>query len=447
MAKMPHFLRVAVMSLRGQFFLSVGLALMLSLSVLAVVALGHARTSVDNEMRKALEASDRIVDNALLSLPREGKDLYLERLVRSFDDNRHVRVALIEKDAEIAASRLAKPEGVPAWYRSLLEIPVQERIDTAALLNGRILRVTTDAHNEISEAWTQFRDGAAILGLFSLLVLGLLHLAMTRIATPLRRLSAGFDAVGGGNYAAQVAPEGPREIANLAEAFNRMTARLDLLEATNRRLTTQMLAIQEEERADLARDLHDEMGPFLFAMRLDAEQIHAEALKSGHTAMAERAQALGESVRHIQSHVRDILKQLRPDGLAETGLGVAIGNLATFWQRHGGICVHLDLRAESFGAEIDGVIFRLVQESLTNAARHGAAKQVWITITAGHETIQVMVEDDGRGFTEADGDGMGLRGMRERLAVLSGNMVLDARSGGGTRLTAAIPGLRMREPA
>lgn len=447
MAKMPHFMRVAVMSLRGQFFLSVGLALMLSLSVLAVVALGHARISVDNEMRKALEASDRIVDNALLSLPREGKDLYLERLVRSFDDNRHVRVALIEKDAEIAASRLAKPEAVPAWYRSLLEIPVQERIDTAALLNGRTLRVTTDAHNEISEAWTQFRDGAAILGLFSLLVLGLLHLAMARIATPLRKLSAGFEAVGGGNYAAQVAPEGPREIANLAEAFNRMTARLDLLEATNRRLTTQMLAIQEEERTDLARDLHDEMGPFLFAMRLDAEQIHAEALKSGHTAMAERAQALGESVRHIQSHVRDILKQLRPDGLAETGLGVAIGNLATFWQRHGGICVHLDLRAKSFGAEIDGVIFRLVQESLTNAARHGAAKQVWITITAGHETIQVVVEDDGRGFTEADGGGMGLRGMRERLAVLSGNMVLDARSGGGTRLTAAIPGLRMREPA
>jgi two-component system sensor histidine kinase UhpB len=435
------------MSLRGQFFLSVVLALVLSLSVLGVVALRHARTSVDNEMRKALEASDRIVDNALLSLPQDGRDGYLERLVRSFDDNRHVRVALTEDGREIAASHIAGSEPVPAWYQRLLEIPVQERIDSAPRLDGRTLRVITDAHNEIGEAWTQFRDGAAILGFFSLLVLGLLHFAMARVATPLKKLSSGFEAVGSGNYAAQFRPQGPREISSLADAFNRMTARLDLLEAANRGLTAQMLAIQEEERADLARDLHDEMGPFLFAMRLDAEAIQAEARKSGHTAMAERAQALGDSVSHIQSHVRDILKQLRPDGLAETGLAVAIGNLATFWQHHGGISVRLDLAAESFGADTDGVIYRLVQESLTNAARHGAAKQVWITISAGEGATRILVEDDGRGLTEADGGGMGLKGMRERLAALSGSMALGARPGGGTRLTAVIPASRMREPA
>ena len=434
------------MSLRGQFFLSVILALLLSLSVLGVVALSHARASVDNEMRKALEASDRIVDNALLSLPREGEDAYLERLVRSFDDNRHVRVALVEAGGEITASHLAAPEPVPGWYRRLLEIPVQERIDTAARLKGRILRVATDAHNEIAEAWTQFRDGAAILGFFSLLVLGLLHLAMARIATPLKKLSTGFEAVGTGNYAARVSVTGPQEIAGLAGAFNRMTARLELLEETNRRLTAQMLAIQEEERADLARDLHDEMGPFLFAMRLDAEAIQAEARKSGHAAIAERAQALGESVSHIQSHVRDILKQLRPDGLSETGLAVAIGNLATFWQRHGGVAVHLDLAAEGFGVETDGVIYRLVQEGLTNAARHGAAKHVWITITSDGGEIRVIVEDDGVGFAAIDGGGLGLKGMRERLASLSGSLMLSTRPGGGTRLAAAMPSSRMKEP-
>ncbi|HWU55076.1 MAG TPA: hypothetical protein VN175_06205, partial [Rhizomicrobium sp.] len=196
MAKMRHQMRVAGMSLRGQFFLSVGLALVLSLSVLGVVALGHARTSVDTEMRKALEASDRIVDNALLSLPQDGQNVYLERLVRSFDDNRHVRVVLVEAGRAVAASRLASPEPVPAWYQRLLEIPVQERIDSVPRLGGRILRVTTDAHNEFGEAWTQFRDGAAILGLFSLLVLGLLHFAMARVATPLKKLSGGFEAVG-----------------------------------------------------------------------------------------------------------------------------------------------------------------------------------------------------------------------------------------------------------
>ncbi|MEO8302182.1 MAG: HAMP domain-containing protein [Rhizomicrobium sp.] len=444
---MPLTKRAFPMSLRGQFFLSVALALLLSLSVLGMVALSHARASVGNEMRKALEASDRIVDNALLSLPGQGEDEYLQRLVRSFDDNRHVHVALVEDRRQIAGSRLAAPDPVPGWYRRLLEIPVQARVDTAARLKGRTLHVTTDAHNEIGEAWTQFRDGAAILGLFSLLVLGLLHFAMTRVARPLRKLNSGFETVGSGDYTARLAPQGPREISALADAFNRMAARLDVLEAANRRLTTQMLAVQEEERADLARDLHDEMGPFLFAMRLDAEAILAESRKSGDGAMATRAQALGESVSHIQSHVRDILKQLRPDGLAETGLAVAIGNLATFWERHGGVAVHLHIAAADFGAETDGVIYRLVQEGLTNAARHGAARHAWITIESDGSATRVIVEDDGTGFGETGSGGLGLKGMRERLSSLSGSLTLSRRQGGGTRLMAEIPTLRIREPA
>src|SRR5271156_1059193 len=98
------------MSLRGQFFLSVVVALVLGLSALGVIACWHARRSVENEMHMALEASDRIVDNALLSLPETEKDAYLARLVNSFDGNRHVRVALMERGRQLAVSRLAPPE-------------------------------------------------------------------------------------------------------------------------------------------------------------------------------------------------------------------------------------------------------------------------------------------------------------------------------------------------
>ncbi len=427
------------MSLRGQFFLSVILALSLSLSVLGVVACWHARRSVDNEMRMALEAGDHIVDNALLSVPASGVDTYLQRLVRSFDDNRHVRVTLVADGQTLAVSKLARADPVPGWYQRLLEIPVQRRIDTAPELKGRRLLVATDAHNEIGEAWVQFRDGATILGLFSLLVLGVLHLVMTRLAAPLRKLNTGFEAVGGGDYTARLRPSGPREISSLAAAFNRMTERLRGLEDANRRLTGQMLAIQEEERADLARDLHDEMGPFLFAMRVDAEVIE----RTGQGVIAERARAMGEAISHIQRHVRIILKQLRPEGLAETGLAVAITNLTTFWQRHhDGIAIHLSIddAKSGFGAEADAAIYRLVQEGLTNAARHGAARQVWIAISANDGAIRVSVEDDGTGISDgASSDGLGLKGMRERISALSGSLGLGARPGGGTRLTAEIP--------
>ena len=159
-------------------------------------------------MRKALEASDRIVDNALLSLPREGEDAYLERLVRSFDDNRHVRVALIAGGRETArVSRLATPEPVPGWYRRLLEIPVAAaHRHSGAPERPRCLRVTTDARNEIGEAWTQFRDGAAILALVQPVGAG-----PAASGDGAHRDAAcgswapGFEAVGGGNYAARVA--------------------------------------------------------------------------------------------------------------------------------------------------------------------------------------------------------------------------------------------------
>lgn len=430
------------MSLRGQFFLSVIVALVLCLSALGVIACWHARRSVENEMVMALGAGDRIVDNALLSLPATGKDAYLARLVSSFDGNRHVRVTLLERGRPLAASRIAPHDSVPGWFLALLEIPSQQRLDHAPRLGQRMLVVTTDPHNEIHEAWVQFRDGALILSAFSLLMLGLLHLAMARTEAPLKKLSAGFDAVGGGDYVARVPAEGPREISYLAQAFNRMAERLGGFENANRRLARQLSAIQEEERADLARDLHDEMGPFLFAMRVDAESIAGMADDAEQDAIAERARAIGEAVTHIQSHVRAILRQLRPAGLADVGLAQAIANLATFWQRrHDGIAIRLQIDAarRGFGPEADAAIYRLIQESLTNAARHGGARQVWIAIAADEAAIQVTVEDDGVGLASSSGDGMGLRGMRERLQALSGSLSLADRPGGGARLAAAIP--------
>ena len=430
------------MSLRGQFFLSVAMALVLGLVTLGAIACWHARRSVENEMHMALDASDRVVDNALLSLPQAGKDAYLDRLVDSFNGNRHVRVALMERGRRLAISQLAPPEEVPGWFLRLLEIASEQRLDYAPRLGSRMLVVTTDPRNEISEAWVQFRDGALILAAFSLLVLGLLHLAMARAEAPLKKLSAGFDAVGSGDYGARVPEAGPQEISHLARAFNRMAERLGALEAANQRLGHQLSAIQEEERADLARDLHDEMGPFLFAMRVDAESIAGLARDAGQSAIAQRARAIGEAVSRIQSHVRLILRQLQPAGLADVGLAQAIANLATFWQRHhDGIAIALDTdaAAQGFGPETDAAIYRLVQESLTNAARHGGAGRVWIAIAADAHTIRVTVEDDGTGLSAQGGDGMGLKGMRERLAALSGGVTLRNRGGGGARLEAVIP--------
>jgi two-component system, NarL family, sensor histidine kinase UhpB len=163
-----------------------------------------------------------------------------------------------------------------------------------------------------------------------------------------------------------------------------------------------------------------------------------------------RARSIGEAVTHIQNHVRLILKQLRPDTMIEVSLAQAIENLAIFWQRHhGGIVLALDIASakNGFGAEMDQAIFRLVQEGLTNAVRHGHASHVWVAITADDHAVQVRVDDDGKGLSQERQEGMGLKGMRERLAPLSGQFALRPRQGGGTRLTAEFPRARTEETA
>lgn len=432
------------MSLRAQFLFSVIVALLLDLAVLGVVACWHAHRSVETEMRTALSVSERIVESSLVSLPSgEGQMRYLKKLVRSFDGDRHVEASLRVGPRLVARSSLATPDKVPIWYQRLLAIPTENWTISSARLKGPVLSLTSDDHNEIAESWVQFRDGAAILALFSLVVLGLLHLVIARISLPLAKLSSGFESLGGGNYAAHVCQDGPREISGLARAFNRMTERLRALEDANRQLTRQMLAIQEEERIDIARDLHDEMGPILFAIRVDAQAIQTQAQKGGYDAIAERARSLDEAANQIQRHVRTMLKQLQPKGLSQAGLGAAIVDLVLFWQRHHpGLSIHLETDAAKagFGSDADAAIYRVVQEGLTNAVRHAAAKQIWISITKNKTQICVSVEDDGQGFCGgAESDGMGLKSMRERVVALSGVLNVADRSGGGTRVSAIIP--------
>ena len=420
------------MSLRNQFFVSVLAALLFCLSFLGVMTSLHARASVDNEMGGALKAADRFVDSWLASSHGDAM-----KLVRSFDGNRHVRARLISGGRVIAESNLATSKDVPDWFAALLQIPPETREFKVA---ADIITLTTDPDNEISETWGQLRDGSVILALFGLLTLGLMHVLMSRTTAPLKTLVAGFESVGVGNYTAQVSPQGPREISQLANAFNRMTERLEKLETANRNLNLQMTTIQEEERADLARDLHDEMGPFLFAMRVDAEAIgnDAQALPS----IRARARALGEAVSHIQQHVRNILEQLRPADVAEVSLAQSIANLAAFWQRyHVGVNIHIEMpEAAGFGEQIDAAVYRLVQESLTNAVRHGNANDVSVAIAASERGIRIHIQDNGAGLPDRPEAGMGLRGMQERIAALGGSLTVANRTDkSGAIVSADIP--------
>src|SRR5690242_19679134 len=142
------------MSLRNQFFVSVLLALFVSLSFLAATASWHTRQSVQNEMRTALTVARRNVQSMLASLPHKEIRSDLTRLVRSFDGNRHVRVEFLSGGKTVAASRPIVAQRAPGWFVTLLQISGETQSVSVAGDNTLIL--TTDPGNEIGEAWGQY---------------------------------------------------------------------------------------------------------------------------------------------------------------------------------------------------------------------------------------------------------------------------------------------------
>jgi two-component system sensor histidine kinase UhpB len=206
-----------------------------------------------------------------------------------------------------------------------------------------------------------------------------------------------------------------------------------------------LLTIQEEERADLARDLHDDVGPFLFSVNVDVASITRLADERGDAETLERGRSIREAVSHMQKHVKAILGRLRPTGVADIGLSQAVANLGVFWRRrHPEIAIEFDMGPPevSFGDAADATLYRLIQESLTNAIRHGGPRNISVSITPADDgEIVLQVADDGVGLeAPTERTGLGLAGMRERISALGGSLSVRNRdTGQGVCVSARLP--------
>jgi two-component system sensor histidine kinase UhpB len=432
------------MSLRIRLVLSLGCVLAVTLGLGCALAGWHAIASVRAELQSALATGRQEIANNIEEITGSAQGSHdLSRLVAAFDGNRHVRATFIDdRGTVIAASVIQAPaRPVPAWLRRAIGpalVPVVLSVPSGAIT------LVADPTNEVGEIWDQANDAVRTLAMFFLLTVTLIYWSVGRALRPLARMSEAFGRIGAGDYAAHLDQAGPPELMSLAAGFNRMAGQLSDMEAQNRLLQEQLLTLQEEERAELARDLHDEIGPFLFAAGIDAASIPS-LLETGRLAEAgERADAIRDSVAHMQAQIRSILGRLRPLSFGGVGLADAIGNLVVFWRaRHPGVDIVVDI-AEEDEALAEGVratICRVVQESLCNAMRHGGPGRIEISVTRHGDDVVVRVADDGAG-PGANGvmPGFGLLGMRERVWAYAGTLVITAPAGGrGLAVTARLP--------
>jgi len=199
----------------------------------------------------------------------------------------------------------------------------------------------------------------------------------------------------------------------------------------------------EEERARIARELHDEAGQLLVGIKLSL-QVLAHQMPKDLPDLAQELDHLREQVNQATSRFKDLAKRLRPPTLDQLGLNVSICQLAAEHERRTGIPVQLDLCKEmprlSQAAEI--ALYRIVQEGLTNAAKYANASQIFVSVRKTDVSIELGIRDDGAGFDPSGvNSGLGLLGMRERASMLGARFYVNSLPNKGTEIQVTVPNL------
>ncbi len=286
-------------------------------------------------------------------------------------------------------------------------------------------------------------DAPIETGQFALLLAGFVVLValnlllLRRVLAPLFQLTAAMSSVDPDRPGRRLSGIDPRSAEGqaLAAAFNAM---LDRLESARREAARTALAAQEGERLRVAQELHDEIGQTLTAVTIQAERA-----ADGDPALASDAlRRVADAVRDSLDEVRRIARELRPEALDDLGLVNALIALCSRIGAQDGPVVRRDLQGTlpELSPDVELVIYRIAQESLTNALRHSGGRSATVSLKADAETLTLRVVDDGKGMPAHLPSGTaGIAGMRERALLVGGRLSIDSRPDHGTEVRLSIP--------
>jgi signal transduction histidine kinase len=249
--------------------------------------------------------------------------------------------------------------------------------------------------------------------------------------------------------------EGPLEIATLTRAFNKMVEKRSRVESemleserTLKALSDRLLFVQEEERTRIAREIHDDLGQTLTALKMDVIGLMERTSDNAPAGAAMRERVLATLDATVKS-VQRISSELRPSILDDLGLSEAIESEARAFEERTGIECEISLPEEAgrVSSVVATAVYRIIQETLTNVARHSNAARVELRIRFRDSDVLVEVRDDGRGITSQEvgsARSLGLIGIRERAELVGGTARFEGIAGRGTIVSIRIP---MPEPA
>ncbi len=276
-----------------------------------------------------------------------------------------------------------------------------------------------------------------VLAMAIMLTLLVNMMMLQRRFSPLERLIERVEAIDPAQPAAFEAPEHNRveEIDRLAASFQRLLERID---GEQRRSGRLVLRAQEEERKRVARDLHDEVNQALTAILLRLEALSQDSPPE----LAAELKGLKGLVNQAMEELLSLARQLRPSALDDHGLLPALDGQVRRFGNQTGIetVLHTNGASSTLTDDQEIVLYRVVQEALSNAAQHSGARHVAVNLGAPEGTVTLRVDDDGCGFdSTAERSRLGLDGMAERAKLVGGELRISSTPGDGTSITLEIP--------
>lgn len=450
-APLPDIAAQSRASLRARISLVITGVIAALLIVAAVGWMHGTRAAIEEEVNAAARVAEQWLQVLIPETLEGGVDAdATERMMSHLRAVGRLRANRLEVRANDGQVLYVSPESTykagrfaPEAFASLLTPVIPNRHFDAGMLQ---ISLVPDSSRAVLDAWDQLVAaagwGVAALGFLWLVI----HTALNRVLAPLQQIHAAIARGAEGHFDTRLPVFPVRELDLLANSYNRLADSLDQTKARNARLEEDQAFAQalqhrlEAERRLIARELHDELGQGITAVRAIAGAIQQRTtdLPNLHGS----AQAILAMTGQMQDGVRTILQRLRTDDDTVT-LADAVGDYCANWSlAHPDIalqCIVAPLH-EPLPAPVRLAAMRLLQESLTNVARHAAARHVEVRLARDRSALLLTIADDGRGLAEGVAQGrFGLLGMRERVGELRGELTLEQPESGGLCVRARLP--------
>ena len=434
----------ARLSLRTRLLLPLGLMFVVALLAGGVSLQIFATAQLMEEFEPATRSASTVAAGLNSALRASSNpQATLDAFVQSLGGSEAIRFRRIETNLDVQAPEVKPPLGtVPDWFVRLIATPEFKAAFPVMIEGKQVGEIifAPDMSADIYEKWIGF---LAIVGSgigLMLLTGAIAHFTARSVLRPLQNLGDGLTRMRTGDYEQQIPSAGPPEIRKSAQGANELARTLNRLSQDNRNLLRRIVSLQDDERQDMARELHDELGPLLFGIRANTVAL-LESIPGGQAELSSAAEGILRSVETLQQANRRILDRLRPLYIQELGLERSIQTLLQNVKAQASdlkVTSQIDTTLNDVDGLLSQTVYRVIQEAVTNVLRHARANAMHVTAGINDRGVIVEVSDDGIGFPADRMFGRGLTGMLERARALSGTLEL-LREQGRTCVRCRLP--------